>query len=82
MQYYQLKHGFHAVLEEWQLARLRPVFRMERLAISPTTFSSPPHPAINWENVGEWNRGFLKPNIEFEQNIQDYRYNKFLNIGQ
>ena len=78
MQYYQLKHGFHAVLEDWQLARLRPVFRMDRLAISPTTFSTPPH----WETVGDWNRGFLKPNIEFEQNIQDYRYNKFLNIGQ
>ena len=87
MQYYQLKHGFHAVLEEWQLARLRPVFRMERLAIAPTSFSTPPHLAINWETVAKLqgthgNRGCYKPNPEFEQNILDYRYNKFLKIGQ
>ena len=54
-QYYQLKHGFHAVLAEWQLARLRPVFRLERLAISPTSFSTPPFLSINWETVAHHN---------------------------
>ena len=85
MQYYQLKHGFHAVLEDWQLARLRPVFRCDPLAI--TSLSTPPHLAINWETVAKLqgahgNRGCYKPNPEFEQNILDYRYNKFLKIGQ
>ena len=55
MKYYQLKHGFHAVLEDWQLARLRPVFRLERLAISPTSFSTPPFLSINWETVAHHN---------------------------
>ena len=80
VQYYQLKHGFQAVLEDWQLARLRPVFRCDTLAI--TSLSPPPHLAIHWETVGDWDGGCYKPNIEFEHNILDYRYNKFLNIGQ
>ena len=85
MQYYQLKHGFHAVLAEWQLAKLRPVFQVDRLAISPTSFSTPPHLAINWETVakkeGGRGKGCYKPNEDFQENIQDYRYNRFVKIG-
>ena len=84
-QYYQLKHGFHAVLAEWQLAKLRPVFQVDRLAISPTSFSPPPHLAINWETVakkeGGRGKGCYKPNEDFQENIQDYRYNRFVKIG-
>ena len=28
LQYYQLKHGFKAVLEDWQLAKIRPIFKV------------------------------------------------------
>ena len=30
-QYYQLKYGFHAVLADWQLAKLRPIFRVNQI---------------------------------------------------
>ena len=66
-QYYQLKHGFHAVLAEWQLAKLRPVFRLERLAISPTTFSTPPFLSINWETVAHHN--LTQVNTVYTDNI-------------
>ena len=28
LQYYQLKYGFKAVLEDWQLAKIRPIFKV------------------------------------------------------
>ena len=31
VQYYQLKYGFHAVLTDKQLAKLRPIFRVNNI---------------------------------------------------
>ena len=103
LQYYQLKHGFKAVLEDWQLAKIRPIFKVvstnhilqywhlivqvDTLAISPTSIITPHFLSINWETVAHQNMsagrgwGLWEPNPEFQQNIQSYRYNRFLKVG-
>ena len=82
IQYYQLKYGFRAVLEERQLARLRPVFSVSSLPVNTTSSLAPQHSAARWETVATDNQGVFTPTEEFQQNIPSYRYNRFLDIGK
>ena len=86
IQYYQLKYGFRAVLEERQLARLRPVFSVSSLPVNTSSSLGPQHSAARWEAVATQNRedgwGVWRPNLDFQQNIWSFRYNRFLDIGE
>ena len=55
---------------------------MDTLSISPTNITAPPYLSIKWETVATESHGVYKPSVEFQQNILQYRHNKFLNIGE
>ena len=76
------------MLQEWQLSKIYGIFRREKLQISPTLISSPASISLNWETVGSQNMsagrgwGVFMPNTQFVQDIQQYRFNKFLDLGK
>ena len=63
------------------------IVQVDTLAISPTSIITPHFLSINWETVAHQNMsagrgwGLWEPNPEFQQNIQSYRYNRFLKVG-
>ena len=72
----------HAILHEWQMHLLGSVFKQEKLEITPSRIDLPPQFAINWEGVASPTpQGAWFPNDQFLANIEEYKYNKFLNIG-
>ena len=76
-----MKHGMHAVLADWQIARLAAVFQLDNLEILPTRLELPPQ--LSWEVVAtQTPQGAFFPDTEFLENIQDYKYNRLLNIGR
>ena len=82
LQYFQAVHGMHAVLADWQIRILEEVFQREKLEISASRLETPPWLSIQWELVAiQTPQGAVFPRQEFLENIEDYKYNKFLNIG-
>jgi len=87
MMYYQQKYNLTCVLAQWQMDKITPIFKKESLEILSTEFVTPENLSINWQGVSSSNDsagrgwGLLMPNPEFEQNIESYMYNKFLDIG-
>ena len=72
----------HAILADWQILRLAEVFQRDKLEISASRLETPPQLSIQWEVVANQTpQGAFFPHQEFLENIEDYRYNKFLNIG-
>ena len=70
----------HDILNEWQMNMLGSVFKQEKLEITPSRFNLPPQFA--WEGVASQTpQGAWFPNDQFLANIEEYKYNKFLNIG-
>ena len=88
LQYFQKLYGFHGVLEEWQLSRISGIFKRNLFEISATKFRTPSYLSINWEPVASQNMssgrswGLYVPHNSFMENIESYRFNKFLDIGK
>ena len=69
-----------AILADWQIARLSEVFQVDRLEILATRVELPPQ--LSWEVVAtQTPQGAFFPDTEFLENIQDYKYNRLINIG-
>jgi len=85
LMYFQIKYGFHGVMQKWQLDRIYTMFKKETLRILPTNILAPSFLDIRWEGVGRMNESsgnIFMPDHEFMENIDDYRTNRFLHIGQ
>ena len=73
----------HAILADWQISMLAEVFQEEKLQIPASTIKMPPQFSLNWEVVAtQTPQGAFFPTEEFLQNIEEYKYNKFINIGK
>ena len=82
LQYFQAVHGMQAILADWQVRRLAEVFQRDKLEISASRVETPPQLSFQWEVVANQTpQGAFFPHQEFLENIEDYKYNKFLNIG-
>ena len=51
-QYFKLKYGFHPILADWQLDKLKLIFKIENLQIQPSEIMLPGFMEIKWETVG------------------------------
>ena len=73
----------HAILADWQINMLAVVFQKEKFQINASRIVLPPQFSLNWEVVGTMApQGAFFPNEDFLENIEEYKYNKFLNIGK
>ena len=50
-QYYQQKYEMQGILAEWQLSKIRRIFKRKALKISPTQFMTPSYLRVKWEKV-------------------------------
>jgi len=86
LMYYQLKYGFHGVLQNHQLQKIYGIFKKEHLKIIPTNFLTPSFLSIKWENVAVRNESAAgnnhMPVYYFMQNIDAYKTNRFLHLGR
>ena len=79
-QYFQEVHHLQPMLGVWQMDRLGQVFLQSRLEIPLMKIEVPP---TSWDCVAtQTPEGAYFPNPEFLQNIEDYKYNRFINIGR
>ena len=66
----------------------QPDYFLSPLHVQPLNFTKKPFSSINWESVyynnydGKRPRGLKIPKEEFIDNIEDYKYNRFLDIGK
>ena len=71
-----------ATLSKSQLSELTFVFESESLEIFSETFHMLEEAGADWERVGtRFPFGFWRPEQDFLANIEDYKYNRFLDIG-
>ena len=71
------------MLADWQIDILGQAFIKEKLQIHTMKLELPTSENINWECVAtKTAEGAYFPNAEFMVNIEEYRYNRFLNIGR
>ena len=71
-----------ATLSKSQLSELTFVFESESLEIFSETFHMLEEAGADWERVGtRFPFGFWHPEQDFLANIEDYKYNRFLDIG-
>ena len=65
----------------------QPEYFLSPLHVHPTDLEQMPFSSIKWEKVfytnkdGNRPRGLVIPKEEFMENIEDYEYNRFLDIG-
>jgi len=79
LMYFQEVHHLQPMLGVWQMDRLGQVFLQSRLEIPLMKIEVPP---TSWDCVAtQTPEGAYFPNPEFLQNIEDYKYNRFINIG-
>ena len=72
----------HAILNEGQISSISSVFEKNALEISASRINMPEQFNFNWESVASHSpQGAWFPNEEFLANIDKYKYNKFINIG-
>ena len=72
----------HAILNEGQISAIGSVFEKDALEISASRINMPEQFNFNWESVASHTpQGAWFPNEEFLSNIDKYKYNKFINIG-
>ena len=75
------------VYHEHQLKKLQKYFKPELFQISPINLNVEPFSSIKWINVGYQNMDGKRPNglsmpiQEFMENMENYKNNKFLDIG-
>ena len=73
----------HAIMSESQVSAIGSVFEKDKLEIRATTIKMPPQLSIRWESVASHTpQGAWFPHQEFLDNIDKYKYNKFINIGK
>ena len=71
-----------AVLEDWQINMLAQVFQKDRLEIPTMEIELPSALQIKWEHVfTQTPKGAIFPNEDFLTNIDEYKQNQFLHIG-
>ena len=71
-----------AVLEDWQISTLTQVFQEDRLEIPASNIEVPSALRINWEQVASPTpQGADFPHEDFLTNINEYKQNRFLHIG-
>ena len=72
----------YAVMGSWQMNMLASVFGKENLRVTTYSVSVPPQFTVNWETVASPNsKSVWELSESFLKNIEDYKYNKFINIG-
>eukprot|EP00092_Neocalanus_flemingeri_P006359 GFUD01006845.1.p1 GENE.GFUD01006845.1~~GFUD01006845.1.p1 ORF type:complete len:394 (-),score=65.44 GFUD01006845.1:16-1137(-) len=82
LMYFQKVHGMHAIMSDWQLNILAGVFQQEKFEIQPSTIKMPVQFSFNWEGIAEQvPEGAWFPKEDVLENIEEYKYNKFLDIG-
>jgi len=82
LMYFQHLHGMHAILADWQINKLSEVFQKEKFEISPSTVEMPPQFSVNWEKVVDpASEVASSPDEKFLENIKNYEFNNFLDIG-
>ena len=67
------------------MKKIQGIFKPEKLKIKPSVIKLPKQLNLKWETVGgpDPKRALLyKPSDIFLDNIDSYRYNRFLNIGK
>ena len=67
-------------MSEDQLAKIDGIFKPEKMKIRPSKIKLPEQLNLAWEAVGIDNTGPL--NGEFLDNIEQYRENRFVNVGE
>ena len=67
----------------WQMDMLASVFGKENLRVTTYSVSVPPTFTLNWETVASPNnKSVWELSEDFLKNIEEYKYNKFINIGE
>ena len=78
------------MLQEFRIKQLERIFKKEYFQVESINCNQYPFMSIKWEEVGyqsfEGGRpsrqlGLTLPDPHFMQNIQHYKYNRFLDIG-
>ena len=52
LQYFKIKYGFRPILADWQLDKIKSIFKIENLEIQATEIILPSYLQIKWETVG------------------------------
>ena len=83
LKYFQQKEGMQGVLASWQIKRLSAVFKRDLLKVPELKTELPSWIKVKWEGVAyQTPQGAFFPNEDFLNNLELYRYNKFLSIGK
>ena len=71
------------VLASWQIEMLSDVFKRDLLKVPELKTQFPSWLEMKWEGVAHQTpQGAFFPNEDFLNNLELYRYNKFLSIGK
>ena len=90
-QFFQLKYGFKAVLDEFRVKKLQKIFKKKFFQVESIRHNEYPFVSIKWEDVGYQNfqsgrpsrkLGLTLPKPHFMHNIETYKFNRFLDIGK
>ena len=90
-QFFQLKYGFKAVLDEFRVKKLQKIFKKKFFQVESIRHNEFPFVSIKWEDVGYQNfqsgrpsrkLGLTLPKPHFMHNIETYKFNRFLDIGK
>ena len=74
--------GFQAILADWQIDMLGQVFQKDRLRIPACKMEMPSAMSIHWEQAASQTpEGAYFPKNTFLGNIEEYKHNRFINIG-
>ena len=72
-------------MSENQLKKIQCIFKPEKMKIKPSMIKLPKQLSIKWETVGgpDPKRALLyTPAATFLDKIENYQYNRFLNVGE
>ena len=71
----------YGVMGSWQINMLADVFGKESLKVTTFNVDVPPQFSLNWEMVASPSQSVWVLNSYFLDNMEEYRHNKFINIG-
>ena len=72
-----------AILADRQFSMRAQVFQVEKLQIPPARIEMPPQLSLNWEVVYKQSpEGAYFPEEEFLKNINNFKDNRFIDIGK
>ena len=70
---------------DWQLEKIDRIFKREKFEIHHTELDLTQHMNKSWQQVGGADStmgDFMAPYDEFLNNIEEYKFNKLLDIGR